>query len=56
MKTLFIVLANNCADVDTSTHVIGVYSSKAAAEEAGIKAYENGGFYSWKIEEHELCS
>ena len=56
MKTVFVVVANHCADSDTSSSVIGVYSSKAAAEEAGIKAYENGGFYSWKIEEHELCS
>lgn len=55
-KTVFVAVANHCADADTSSHVIGVYASKAAAEEAGVKAYENGGFYSWHIEEHELCS
>lgn len=56
MKTLFVVLANHCADVDTSSYVIGVYLDKAHAVEAGRNAWEEGGFFSWKIEEHELCS
>lgn len=53
MTKLYITVGNHRADFDTSSHVIGVYSSQALAIRAGVKAE---GIFAWYIEESDLDS
>lgn len=52
-KTVFITVGNHFMEYDTSSHVIGVYSSKALAIRAGMKAE---GIVSYYVEESDLDS
>lgn len=56
MTKIFIAIANHYSDVDTSSHVIGVFSTKALAIRAAVKAWREDAFFGWHIKESQLDS
>lgn len=54
-KTVYILIQISYAEVESPRHILGVYTSRASAETAGVEAFKKGGFYGWDIEEWDIA-
>lgn len=51
MKKVYVLIQISYADEESPRYVLGVYSSKESAVNAGRKFFQQGGFYAFDVEE-----